>query len=153
MCAHHRTPNAASSVAWSPPASAPPTALAMNAPGTSPYAATWKHWARSSVATTPAMSPRISRASRLSVRRGGFVTSRRQYAYAIAASTTTATAFCIAMTAAHSAPSHGIDRTASMRPPVTMFAVPTVSRTKPQKIPAWSSPARTSRNIRVWTRP
>ena len=34
-----------------------------------------------------------------------------------------------------------------------MFAVPTVSRTKPQKIPAWRIPAAGSRNIRVWTIP
>ena len=78
MCAHHRTPNAASSAAGSPPASAPPAALAMNAPGTSPYAATWNTCASSSVATTPPIIPRISSASRLNVRRLGFVTSRRQ---------------------------------------------------------------------------
>ena len=43
--------------------------------------------------------------------------------------------------------------TASIRPPVTMLAVPTVSSTKPQKIPACSTPARMSRNILVWTIP
>ena len=32
-----------------------------------------------------------------------------------------------------------------------MFAVPIVSRTKPQKIPACISPARQSLNIFVWT--
>ena len=78
MCAHHRIPKAASSAAWSPPASALPAALAMNAPGTSPYAATWNTWASSSVATTPPIMPRIRSASRLNVRRLGFVTRRRQ---------------------------------------------------------------------------
>ena len=38
-----------------------------------------------------------------------------------------------------------------MRPPVTMLAVPIVSRTKPQKMPACISPARQSLNIFVWT--
>ncbi len=57
------------------------------------------------------------------------------------------------MTAVHSAPSNGIETIAWIRPPVTMFAVPIVSRMKPQKIPAWSRPAAGSRNIRVWTIP
>ena len=65
----------------------------------------------------------------------------------------TATTFCIALTATHSAPSNGIETIAWIRPPVTMLAVPTVSRTKPQKIPACSSPAARSRNIRVCTIP
>ena len=39
-----------------------------------------------------------------------------------------------------------------MRPPVTMLAVPIVSRTKPQKMPACISPARQSLNIFVWTK-
>ena len=65
----------------------------------------------------------------------------------------TATTFCIALTATHSAPSNGIEITASTRPPVTMLAVPIVSRTKPQKIPACRIPARMSRNIRVCTIP
>ena len=65
----------------------------------------------------------------------------------------TATTFCIALTAVHSAPSNGIERIASIRPPVTMLAVPTVSSTKPQKIPACRMPARASRNIRVCTIP
>ena len=38
-----------------------------------------------------------------------------------------------------------------MSPPVTMLAVPIVSSTKPQKIPACISPARGSLNIFVWT--
>jgi hypothetical protein len=97
--------------------------------------------------------PRINRASRLNVRRAGFVTSRRQYAQAMQTSTITATTFCIPLTRVHSRPSNGIDTTASISPPVTMLAVPIVSRTKPQKIPAWSQPARQSRNIRVWTIP
>ena len=37
-----------------------------------------------------------------------------------------------------------------MIPPVTTLAVPIVSRTKPQKIPACISPARQSLNIFVW---
>ena len=65
----------------------------------------------------------------------------------------TATTFCIALTATHSAPSNGIETMASIRPPVTMLAVPIVSSTKPQKIPACRIPARASRNIRVWTIP
>ncbi len=69
------------------------------------------------------------------------------------ASTITATKFCIAFTAAHAAPSSGIDTMPSIRPPVTMFAVPIVSSTKPQKMPACRIPARMSRNIRVWTIP
>ncbi len=89
----------------------------------------------------------------MKVRRLGFVTSRRQYAQAIETSTMTATTFCIALTAAHSAPSNGIETMASISPPVTMLAVPTVSRTKPQKIPACRIPARRSRNIRVCTIP
>ena len=90
-------------------------------------------------------------ASRLKVRRAGFETSRRQNAQAIETRTITATTFCIAEIAAQSAPSNGIDRTVSISPPVTMFAVPIVSRTKPQKIPACMSPARQSWNIFVWT--
>ena len=62
----------------------------------------------------------------------------------------TATTFCIALTAAQKAPSNGIDRTFWMSPPVTMSAVPTVSSTNPQKIPACISPARGSLNILVW---
>ncbi len=41
--------------------------------------------------------------------------------------------------------------TAWMSPPVTMLAVPIVSRTNPQKIPKCISPARRSLNIFVWT--
>ncbi len=37
-----------------------------------------------------------------------------------------------------------------MSPPVTTLAVPIVSRTKPQKMPACISPARGSLNILVW---
>ena len=89
----------------------------------------------------------------MNVSRFGFDTRRRQYAQAMQTSTITATTFCIALTAAHSAPSSGIETIASIRPPVTMFAVPTVSSTKPQKMPACRMPARMSRNIRVWTMP
>ncbi len=39
-----------------------------------------------------------------------------------------------------------------MSPPVTMLAVPIVSRTKPQKMPACIRPARASLNIFVWTK-
>ena len=42
--------------------------------------------------------------------------------------------------------------TAWMSPPVTMFAVPIVSSTKPQKMPACIRPARESLNIFVWTK-
>ena len=62
----------------------------------------------------------------------------------------TATTFCIALMSAQSRPSNGIDRTCSMIPPVTTLAVPIVSRTKPQKMPACISPARQSLNILVW---
>ena len=53
-------------------------------------------------------------------------------------------------TAAQSSPSNGAETTAWMSPPVTMFAVPTVSRTKPQKIPRCRIAARGSLNIFVW---
>jgi hypothetical protein len=88
-----------------------------------------------------------------SVRRAGRTTRRRQNAKATAASVTTATAFCIALTAVHRAPSNGISMIACTRPPVTAFAVPMVSSTKPQKIAKCIRPAGRSRNIRVWTRP
>ena len=63
----------------------------------------------------------------------------------------TATTFCIALISAHSRPSNGIDRTCWMIPPVTMLAVPIVSSTKPQKMPACIRPASASLNILVWT--
>ena len=62
----------------------------------------------------------------------------------------TATTFCIALIAAQSSPSNGILRIAWMIPPVTMSAVPMVSRTKPQKMPACIRPALASLNILVW---
>ncbi len=62
-----------------------------------------------------------------------------------------ATTFCIALMSAHSRPSSGIDRTSWMIPPVTMLAVPIVSRTKPQKIPACITAAPGSLNIFDWT--
>jgi len=40
-----------------------------------------------------------------------------------------------------------------MTPPVTMLAVPIVSRMKPQKIAKCMTPARASRNIRDWAKP
>ena len=64
----------------------------------------------------------------------------------------TATTFCIALMSAHSRPSNGIDRTCWMIPPVTMLAVPIVSSTNPQKMPACIRPARASLNILVWTK-
>ncbi len=67
------------------------------------------------------------------------------------ARTTRATTFCIALMAAQIAPSSGALRAAWMTPPVTMSAVPMVSSTKPQKIPACIRPARGSLNILVWT--
>ena len=103
------------------------------------------------MATTPPIIPRMIRASRLKVSRAGFVTRRRQNAQAMQTRTITATTFCIALTAAHTRPSNGIDSTVSISPPVTMLAVPIVSRMKPQKMPACMSPARRSRNIRLWT--
>ena len=125
----------------------------MNAPGCSPYAATSKTIASSSVATTPPIMPRIRSASRLKVRRAGFfVTRRRHSAHPTLTSTITATTFCIARVAAQSSPSSGHEITAWSRPPVTMFAVPTVSRMKPQKIPKWRIAARGSLNIFVWTK-
>ena len=60
--------------------------------------------------------------------------------------------FCIAEMAAHSRPSNGIDRTCWMTPPVTMLAVPIVSSTNPQKIPACITAAPGSLNILVWTK-
>ena len=92
------------------------------------------------------------KASGLYVSRFGRVTRRRQNAYATDSRTITATTFCIAATAAHSAPSNGIDTTAWIRPPVTVLAVPIVSRMKPQKIPKCMIPARRSRNIRLWAK-
>ena len=64
-----------------------------------------------------------------------------------------ATAFCIALTPAHSSPSKGAETATWISPPSAMLAVPMVSRMKPQKMPACMRPARTSRNIRVWIRP
>ena len=68
------------------------------------------------------------------------------------ATTVTATTFCIARTAAHRTPPNGALRIDWMRPPVTTLAVPTVSRTKPQKIPRCRIAARGSLNIFVWTK-
>jgi hypothetical protein len=65
--------------------------------------------------------------------------------------TMTATTFCIARVAAQSTPSNGHEMTACTSPPVTMLAVPTVSRMKPQKIPRWRIAAPGSLNIFVWT--
>ena len=93
----------------------------------------------------------MTSASRLKVSRAGFVTRRRTNAQPIDARTMTATTFCMALTAVHRRPSNGIEMTAWMIPPVTMLAVPIVSRTKPQKIPACMIPARGSLNIFVWT--
>ena len=121
-----------------------------NAPGWSPWAANSNASASSSVATTPPIIARITSASRLNVRRRGLVTSRRKNAQPIDTRTMTATTFCIALISVQSRPSNGIDRTCSMIPPVTTFAVPIVSSTKPQKIPACISPARASLNILVW---
>ncbi len=55
---------------------------------------------------------------------------------AIETRTITATMFCIALMSVQRIPSAGILRTVWMIPPVTMLAVPIVSSTKPQKIPA-----------------
>ena len=101
------------------------------------------------MSTTPPIIDRMISASRLKVRRAGRVTRRRKNAQPIDTRTSTATTFCIALTSAHSSPSNGIDRTCSMSPPVTTLAVPMVSSTKPQKMPACSRPARQSWNIRV----
>ena len=76
--------------------------------------------------------------------------NRRSNAHRIESRTITATTFCMFSVAAHSAPSNGIEMTAWMSPPVTMLAVPTVSRTKPQKMPRWRIAARGSLNILVW---
>ena len=89
-------------------------------------------------------------ASRLKVSRLGFVTSRRKNAQPIETSTMTATTFCIAQMSVQSSPSKGIESTAWMSPPVTMFAVPIVRSTKPQKIPACMTAAPGSLNIFVW---
>ena len=78
------------------------------------------------------------------------MTRRRKNAHPIDTRTITATVFCIALIAVQIRPSNGIDRICSMTPPVTTFAVPIVSRTKPQKMPACISPARQSLNILVW---
>ncbi len=63
----------------------------------------------------------------------------------------TATTFCIALMSAQMIPSAGILRTVWMIPPVTMLAVPMVSSTNPQKIPACITAAPGSLNILVWT--
>ena len=60
--------------------------------------------------------------------------------------------FCIALMAAHTTPSAGILRTVWMIPPVTMSAVPIVSSTNPQKMPACIVAAPGSLNILVWTK-
>ena len=152
MWAHHRTAKSVSSVAWSRFArSGAASAADTNAPGWSPYAANSNASARSSVRTTPPIIERMTSASRLNVSRFGRDTSRRQNAHAIDARTITATTFCIAETAVQIAPSRGHDRIVSISPPVTTLAVPIVSSTKPQKIPACMRPARQSRNIFVWT--
>ena len=62
----------------------------------------------------------------------------------------TATTFCMALTSVQRRPSNGIETIAWMIPPVTMFAVPIVSSTNPQKMPACMRPARGSLNILVW---
>ena len=80
MCAHQKTANRASFTSAPRPASAPPSAFATNAPGISPYAATSNTCASSSVATTAPISPRMTSACRLSVRRLGRTTTRRKIA-------------------------------------------------------------------------
>ena len=151
MCAHHITANPACRTSGeSPPRSGTASTAATNAPGWSPCAANSNASASSSVSTTPPIIPRITSASRLNVSRRGRVTSRRKNAQPIETSTMTATTFCIALTRAQSSPSNGIDSTCSITPPVTTFAVPMVSSTKPQKMPACIRPARASLNIFVW---
>ena len=151
MCAHHSTANPASSASGESTArSGTASAAATNAPGWSPWAANSNASARSSVSTTPPIIDRMISASRLNVSRFGLVTNRRTNAQPIDSRTMTATTFCIALTSVHSRPSNGIETTCSMSPPVTMLAVPMVSRMKPQKMPAWRRPARGSWNIRVW---
>ena len=63
-----------------------------------------------------------------------------------------ATMFCIALIRAQMRPSAGILRTDWMIPPVTMSAVPMVSSTNPQKIPACMIAAPGSLNIFDWTK-
>ena len=60
--------------------------------------------------------------------------------------------FCIALIRAQMRPSAGILRTDWMIPPVTMSAVPMVSSTNPQKIPACMIAAPGSLNIFDWTK-
>jgi len=95
--------------------------------------------------------PRMISASLFSVRRAGREMSRRSNAQRIETMTMTATTFCIAWTPAHRTPSKGAATIASTSPPVTMLAVPTVRRMKPQKIPRCRIAARGSLNIFVWT--
>ena len=63
-----------------------------------------------------------------------------------------ATMFCIALIRAQMSPSAGILSTDWMIPPVTMSAVPMVSSTNPQKIPACMTAAPGSLNIFDWTK-
>jgi hypothetical protein len=153
MWAHQRSPKPS----WRPAGPTtdrrgPARAADTKAPGWSPNRANSKTSARSSVATTPPIIARISSASRLNVRRRGREMRRRSNAHPIETRTITATTFCIALIAAQITPPNGAERIDSMIPPVTTLAVPIVSRTKPQKIPACISPARGSLNILRWTR-
>ena len=153
MCAHHSVAKPSSSPAGPTDARRGPARAAdTNAPGWLPNRANSKTSAKSSVATTPPIIARMIRASRLYVRRLGREMSRRSNAQAIDTRTITATTFCIALIAAQIVPPSGAERIVSMIPPVTTLAVPIVSRTKPQKIPACISPARGSLNILRWTR-
>ena len=150
MCAHHRTANRLSSASGAnAPRSGPASAADMNAPGWSPCAAISKTSARSSVATTPPIIARMTSASRLNVRRRGFVTSRRKNAQPI---DTQDDDRDDVLHRADERPEQAVERHREDLlddPPVTMLAVPTVSRTKPQKIPR-ASAGRASLNILVW---
>ena len=80
------------------------------------------------------------RASVLKVSRRGLEMRRRENAQPIENRTMQATMFCIALIRAQISPSAGILSTDWMIPPVTMSAVPMVSSTNPQKIPACMTP-------------
>ena len=109
-------------------------------------------WARSSVATTPPIIARMISASRLNVRRARLRDEAPLERPADRDEDDDRDdVLHRADRAPRAAPSSGIERTAWMSPPVTMLAVPIVSRTKPQKMPACISPARRSLNIFVWT--
>ncbi len=80
MWPHQQTAKRTSSACVERPAMADPIALVMNAPGTAPCRAASAESAPSSPTMIAPMSRRMRTPDRVSVRRGGFETSRRHSA-------------------------------------------------------------------------